>query len=38
MRQTTYTMRHISVELHRTREKDKSNQEYVTDAIESVRR
>ena len=38
MRQTTYTMRRISIELHRTREKDVSNQEHVTDVIESVRR
>ena len=38
MRQSTYTIRRVSVELHRTREKDVSNQEHVTDAIESVRR
>ena len=35
---TTYTMRHVSVEHHRTRENNVSNQEQVTDMIELVRR
>ena len=38
MWQTTYTMRCVSVELHRTREKDVSNKEHITDVIELVRR
>ena len=38
MQQTTYTMRRVSVEQKRTKEKDVSNQEHITDAIELVRR
>ena len=34
----TYTMRHISIEHHRTRENKCGKQEYVTDVIELVRR
>ena len=38
MRQTTYTMGHVSVECHRTRGNNVSKLEHVTNAIELVRR
>ena len=34
----TYAMGHVSVELHRTSENQMSNEEYITDTRESVRR